>query len=661
MLDPSRSRSLALALVLSLGLPLLPSAGDAKITPAFDPLQSEAAFAPTTIGALKTLGRSKVAPGKALVTTTFPTSKIVKGPGTPAGTIVFVPFKPVDAKGNPVDPSATITDIYDHNAQVNAGQYWTAVNAYEQRLNTRGYTLRVPTKVWDPGRVVGATQPEYLGTVHAKLLSGSPALSPTGNNFAIVQKRTKLGLIPATDAVVQAGSKALVVVPYTGPPKPAQAPISGPKPTPTPSPKPTLNPNAYKNIPSAPPHGVKNPNAPCTASPGSIGHNNLSCPSFAPYTGPTESPLQQVEAGILSAASAGYSTAPPNAIAYGNFFYPLGIKDPGANYAPLVPQPQSVASDTDTVTALDFPWSSEWGDPSLADFYANADINSSADLSKAMLTTSAQAAAGAHVLSIGGDILSANMSLTGNQGHIDVELVGISVYTKGGTTSIADSTSASNTFVNISVPIPILFFDVIISGSVSGSMTLGYQVQLTSLVATGSATLNLQLNAIFTANVGIDFGVGSISAGVYGSLNVANVTFPFGVSAGFTVLNTMNGQLRTPKNIVGCQLAYFHDMTLDLNYALLSGSFGVDAQACIIFLGCDTATLPIVNWSGSTGSVPIISDPGGSNQFSATPIGTVFSDLPEYGVPLPTGAVFSQDDASGMPGICDVLNAAEST
>jgi hypothetical protein len=78
MREPVRLRFLALTLVVGIVLPSVPTAGEAQTVPAFDPLQSEVLLAPIGTTGAKPLGLGTVAPGKKLVTASFPASKIAK-------------------------------------------------------------------------------------------------------------------------------------------------------------------------------------------------------------------------------------------------------------------------------------------------------------------------------------------------------------------------------------------------------------------------------------------------------------------------------------------------------------------------------------------------------------------------------------------------------
>ncbi len=106
--------------------------------------------------------------------------------------------------------------------------------------------------------------------------------------------------------------------------------------------------------------------------------------------------------------------------------------------------------------------------------------------------------------------------------------------------------------------------------------------------------------------------------------------------------------------LFACQPHFVYGLKAELTETFLAGKVSVFGKACIIF--CATVfKVAIINWSGDHATQPLV------NLQGDVVAGPLYSDLPEYGYPLPSNpsgkAVFSPD--VGYPGThpaaCDAL------
>ncbi len=293
-------------------------------------------------------------------------------------------------------------------------------------------------------------------------------------------------------------------------------------------------------------------------------------------------------------------------------------------------------------------WTPHWGDKSEADVYANATFSVGGEAgSNSPVNVLGKLALGGDVLGAGGDLASASGSIANNAAKVDVEVAGSSVFSEieHGT---SNTKTYNETFLDENVPIPILGFDVILAATLVGTLILAYQLTDNGNVAVAALTPTLKLNGAFSVNFGEDLGVVSGSVGLYGSLMFANLSLPMSLKIGFSEDQSKTGAV-VQGSVYACQLKYALSISATESHTLLAGNMGLQAKACIdYFIGskCWSAQEELFNWSGITGNATLV------DKSVATNVGPVYTDLPEFGRPLPSGQVFSADDSSGMPAAC---------
>ena len=576
---------------------------------------------PAAPGALKTF---TIAP--------IPATHFVR---TTAGGRTFAPFPTVDNSNKPTSDDTPIKT--PTGATMSAGAYWRQVNAIERQLNAKGESIR-DVKI-DDGRLLGSTQPELLA--HISYKSRGPA-------------KLKLGPNKLAQLAVLGHKRIVFVMKGTGGKKNVAVVAAAPAPTPSPTPP--------HKIP-----GAIGPSAPPSFGPVNVPHGNGNMHSPPPTPpGQVAQPL-----GYGSTAGGGGAPATPNATVCqyaGNQQSAvlaadlLGIALKSAGCAPIAGL--TPAGPSGYATTIDLPWSpTPWGDRSTAQLYVNADLALTADPSKqAPIASTATAAVGAYILSAGGDIFSVTTQITGGTASVNLLLFGKSVYSTSSQSILTNTFDDPQTFFNVQVDIPILFFDLILSASAGGDFGINFNFNLGNGSAAFAITPFLNLYGTFSASIGIDIVVASVSVGVYGNLTIANLTLPASLTAGFGLNDTLQGPPSavpaygnngstttgtTSNQIIACQLTFNHKLTLDFDYTLLSGNAGVQAQACFL-LYCDTAQHQMYAWSGVTGSDNILDDEG-----NLVDVGPVFTDLPEFGFALAANQQYSPDDENEEPKLCD--------
>jgi len=104
-------------------------------------------------------------------------------------------------------------------------------------------------------------------------------------------------------------------------------------------------------------------------------------------------------------------------------------------------------------------------------------------------------------------------------------------------------------------------------------------------------------------------------------------------------------------NINACQLVLAANLRSELDATFLSGNVNLVITGCVLF--CDTVfSGQLFSWNGIHASDTLF------NFWTFPTVSPVYSDLPEYGYPLPNGAVYSADDSSGMPAACHNLQTS---
>ena len=563
----------------------------------------------------------------------MPESRIVRPAQAP---IAYTPFPIVDNNGTPVSPDAMIYDPYQKK-KVNAGQYWAQVDKIEQSLNAHGQTLRTHVNRLDLGRLRGSTDAELRSTIHAKIVAANvPPPGSVSSSFALLKHVIFKIQVPAGATVVAGGTKKYVIAQNSGS---SGTPVSAHTPAPTPTPY---------HVPSMIGPTPKPTPPKLSITPPSNFNGKTPMPNSSPFSNGNGG-----YAGGSSSTPAPYASAGASTGIFAGYLEPKGIK--GQNLAPVNPLPPDASTLAGaTVSGANFQWNPTWGDDSTAAFYINAGLSSSIAMQNYSPTTLASVAAGAYVLGGGGDIISATANMTNDAGTFDIEFLGSSIYSKSGKTSVSDSVDYNETFISISVPIPILIFTVTVTGSAAGDIGMDYNAAPNFFTEQASITPHLSITATFTVDIGLDIVIASAGVGIEGNIAVAQFSLPIDVALSFGVVNTRNGTNPPPATIVGCQLVFGHQFTINDTYALLAGNAGINAQACVIFFGCDNAYFSLYSWPGITGSDSIYNDSG----FDVN-VGPYYTDLPEYGIPLTSGQQFSADDSTGQPQVCDSFNAIE--
>jgi len=533
--------------------------------------------------------------------------------------VAFVPFAVVDpSTGKPVARSATIYLPHQHR-YVNAGKYYDDVNRLEASLNKQGYTLRsnaAPTKCEDVHvrcatavlypRLRGGTQPELTPTVrYQAALPMHPYLQPH-----VITQLARL------DAMV---NPALVHAPATMNyelPAYIKNIVVG-MPTPTPNPRLIA---AYPQL-CVRCQSVIQPSAPPTPScVSSSWFDSAWYPSYWYWASKTKG----------------------------------GIKDRAERLPPLCHMPKADSLKGGLTNAVS-PWSASWGDASSAKFALNTNLKVGGDAGGSGIEVQASAKASAWLLGNGMTIASANATTKGDYGSIDLEVLGQTIWNPSGHGKFSDNQSFSESFFNFQIPIPILWFQITLEASAQGSFGVQYGMNLSSQNAGFFVEPYIAVSGTFSANFGIGIVVVSVSVGIYGTLTIAQFGLQFSANGSLGTSPGWTGTERKVQNVYACALYFQYQLSLDDNFTVLSGQMGVQAQACLdlfFWSHCWTAQVPLFNWNGITSNDNLFSIPATP---SWTQVGPLYTDEPEYGYPLPKGWVYSPDDKSGEPAVCDQL------
>ena len=317
---------------------------------------------------------------------------------------------------------------------------------------------------------------------------------------------------------------------------------------------------------------------------------------------------------------------------------------------PLSPLPPAVTNGQNTVSAVHLSWTPSYGDSSVADvelstiFFigGSAGTGNPVDLEGSV-------GVGGHVLGLGGNLASAKASVKNNTASYNVEVAGSSVASGGASGTTAHKTYPA-TFLDQTIPIPVGPVDVTLQVTVGGEIDLTYILEDEGQAATAALEPEFKLNATFKAGAGEDLGIVSGSAGVTGNLKIADVSFnPAQMQLGFSIAYSNTGVSSQASGIYACQLKYALSIDVEENHTLLAGTVGVYLQACVdlyVYTKCESYSHQLFQWSGITGHNVLVKASDSEN------VGPVYTDLPEYGKPLPPGQAYSPDDSSGEPAAC---------
>ncbi len=544
---------------------------------------------------------------------------------TTRAVVATVPFPITDEKGNPVSATAPIFDPVT-NRTYPAGKYWSDVNRIEKALNQYGVSLR------DPGDTVVIRRLQRSSTAelrplfrHAALKVGVTFVKVSMLHLRSLQKNKRIVRQPV-DARFNLGK--------------------------------TMHPQAGLHTPAPLVSSTKAPLSIATHTPLPIGTGPIARATATP----------QYTSTYVEANGQSYTPAPSGS------FYPAycgedgggleagdspqnggrGIKALGCPPISPLPPAISAASGSPLAQPISFSANPSFGDASSAEFYLNAsasislgDVGSSEPVSEQGIVTQ-----GAYLLGNGLDMISAEANLSGDTGTFDLKVLGQTVYSKSGQLEISDGVDFNENFLKFDVEIPVILdISVDLAASIDGDAGLDLFVELTSTGPKFGAGPHGALTGTFTASVGVDLGIASLSVGAYGDILIAQFAVSLNAYAGLSVTQFTNGPSAAAP-VVGCQLGFATKLEANDSYTLLNGQYGVYGKVCVWFFGehCHTHRVELGNFNATSGADTLFDVESPSATF-----GPIYTDLPQYGFPLPDGFKYSPDDGSGMPAACNAM------
>ena len=321
------------------------------------------------------------------------------------------------------------------------------------------------------------------------------------------------------------------------------------------------------------------------------------------------------------------SPAPSNRMS-GRTTFHSGAVNLNVRPTPLVlatPNPLAGLPSYPGTFSWDYPLDNGFGDPNTAAAYLNFDFQLAGDISKGA-DGSASADTGITLFNNPFDIFSAKAQFKGtdpsvtsatltkstgvDSASINISLGGNSVWSKSASADWKNSWTDSETFVSITVPIPIMpGLNVAFSAAVAGTLGLAYNIALEGIGVAATVTPSAGLTASFAVALSIDAVVASLSAGVEGNLNV--LTFSVDLIGAADLIGLSEGpaipgpaSLGTPPagmefQEVPTQLAFQYRYQINDTLTTLSGSVDIFAQECILW-GCAKQTVPLFSFNGVT-------------------------------------------------------------
>ncbi len=323
---------------------------------------------------------------------------------------------------------------------------------------------------------------------------------------------------------------------------------------------------------------------------------------------------------------------------------PFGYKSEGRK--PLSPLPAAVNAGGISAPEVSKPWSKSYGDKKLAAIQFSLGVSAQAE------PTGPSFAA----------IDSSNAS-------VDMEALGDTLLDQGGKLPYNASTVKQDTFFDISAEIPIWILTLTLEASAGGSAGAIFSASVVQpSLSAGSTAQGPHLTALltpfviiqasFSASVGVGILFISVSVGVEADFTLASIDLPIAFTAYYYLQGYHTGTIAASNPTVAvyaCQPHFVYGLKAELTETFLSGKVSVFGKVCIIF--CATVfKVAIINWSGAHSTQPIV------NLQGDVVAGPLYSDLPEYGYPLPSNssgkALFSPDATSSpatAPLACNAL------
>jgi hypothetical protein len=142
------------------------------------------------------------------------------------------------------------------------------------------------------------------------------------------------------------------------------------------------------------------------------------------------------------------------------------------------------------------------------------------------------------------------------------------------------------------------------------------------------------------------------SVSVDASLTIAQASLPFALSMYYRMQTSHNGTGNTDHNIYACEAHFMYALTSEMDYTFLKGNVSLNISVCVVYQCNVYLTAILANYDGFSGKISL------AHLIGDAQASDVYSDLPEYGFPMPkTGGpfAFSHDDSTGKPAACSAM------